>query len=157
MIEAQAGDRQLIPLLGPGKELYELKLSATGAKAQRLIKRYALMASGLGFVPMAHLTAQAAVTGLLLKLLNDLCRLYGVRFSEQQSKIIVASILGGAHFHWISRYLIRFVKGCHSLSWSSAGLLLNPVVSGALVYYIGRLFLVHLESGVWHAVLVKPR
>lgn len=157
MTDAEATESGQIPLLRPTKELLGIKLSKKGLKAQRLVKRYSLMAGGLGVVPMTALVGQAAVAGLLLKLLNDLCRIYDVSFSDQQSKILIASILGGAHYHWISRYLTRFARSYFSLGRTPATMLLHPVISGVLVYYIGRLFLVHLESGVWHSALVSAR
>lgn len=147
-----------IPLLKPTQALERKKLSAKGRKAQSLIRRYAFIAGGLGAFPLSHLAGQAVVAGMLLKLLNDLCRLYDVRFSDQQNKILIASILGGAHYHWIGGYLLKLVKGCRPLLRSPAAtLLLHPAVAGVLVYYIGRLFLVHLESGVWHAAMTKPK
>ncbi len=99
---------------------------------------------------MARLVGQVAVAALLVKLLADLCRIYGISFSDQQNKILVAAIFGGAHYEWVSRYLLKLIGPYSPMSYSPAALLLRPAVSGLLVYYIGRLFLVHLESGVWH-------
>ncbi len=83
----------------------------------------------------------------LAKLLNDMSHLYGLSFSDNQSKILIASILGGAHAHWINHYLVKVIY--RNMPWRSAGMLLRPAVSGSVVYYIGKLFLIHLETGVW--------
>lgn len=157
MNESELSDNRQIPLLKPAQELRNLKLSTKSRQAQRLIRRYAFIAGGLGAFPLSRLAGQAVVATTLLKLLNDLCRLYDVRFSDQQNKILIASILGGAHYHWIGGYLTKLVTGCRPLMRSpAAALLLHPAIAGTLVYYIGRLFLVHLESGVWHAAMTKP-
>lgn len=140
-----------IPLFRPKQLPRKKQLSAQGLKAQRIIKKHAVIAGGIGLIPLARLSDQMLMGGLLVKLLRDLCRIYAVSFSDQQTKILVAAILGGAHSGWISRYLMRFIKGYAPVLHTPAVLLLRPAVSGMLVYYIGRLFLVHLESGVWHA------
>lgn len=151
MAKTPEPDAGQIPLFKPKQLPRGKHLSKQAIKAQRVMARYAIMAGGLGLIPMVRLAGQIAVGGLLLKLLNDLCRIYGVSFSDQQAKILIAGILGGAHYGWISRYLIRFAKGASPVGSFSGALLLRPAVSGALVYYIGKLFLVHLESGVWYA------
>lgn len=140
-----------IPLLRPVQLPHRKNQSEKGLKAQRVIKKYTVIAGGLGLIPVVRLAGQVAVGGLLVKLLADLCRIYGVAFSDQQNKILVAAILGGAHYDWVSRYLMKFIGAYSPVPHSPAALLLRPAVSGLLVYHIGRLFLVHLESGVWHA------
>lgn len=140
-----------IPLFRPKQLPRTKQLSAAGLKAQHMIKKHAVIAGGIGFMPLTRFSDQMVMGGLLVKLLGDLCRIYGVSFSDQQRKILVAAILGGAHSGWISRYLMKFIKGYTPVLQAPVALLLRPAVSGMLVYAIGRLFLVHLESGVWHA------
>jgi len=144
------GDAKL--LLFKPKQLPQTKrLSGKGFKAQATISKYSLIAGGVGMAPLGRFTGQVAVAGLLLKLLRDLYAIYHISFSEQQGKILIASILGGAHYGWISRYLMRFIGSYTPVLHGPGALLLRPAVSGLMVYYIGRLFLLHLESGVWHA------
>ncbi|MGY6274213.1 hypothetical protein [Methylomonas sp. MgM2] len=139
------------PLVEPGRLSHNHPLSENGAKARKLINKYALIAGSTGLLPFATITDQVAVAGLLLKLLRDLCATYGVSFNDQQGKILIAAILGGAHAGWVSHYLIRFLRDYTPVLPASGALILRPAVSGLLVYYIGKLFLVHLESGAWHA------
>lgn len=124
------------------------QLSIKGKKARRLINKYAAMAGGVGFLPVP-LLGQVAVSALLVKLLNDLCKIYGVSFSDHQIKITVAAILGGAHAEWINQYLISYLRGYTPVLNSAGSLLLRPAISGLLVYYIGKLFLGHFEAGAW--------
>ena len=151
MAELVKPDAGQIPLFRPDQLPHRKKLSGKGLKAQRVINQYTVLAGGLGFIPVSRLAGQVAVGGLLVQLLADLCRIYGISFSYQQHKILVAAILGGAHYEWVSRYLLKLIGPYSPVSYSTAALLLRPAVSGLLVYYVGRLFLVHLESGVWHA------
>ncbi|PKM36758.1 MAG: hypothetical protein CVV06_09400 [Gammaproteobacteria bacterium HGW-Gammaproteobacteria-10] len=147
-------DNEKIPLYKPNQLPHRKKRSAKKAKAQRVLNKYTLIASGIGFIP-GPLAGQIAVGGLLAKLMDDLCKIYGLSFSDHQIKITVTAILGGAHYDWISHYLIKYVKGYIPISASTGSLLLRPAVSGLLVYYIGKLFLLHLESGAWVRVKEK--
>ena len=148
MAERDKYDAEKIPLFKPNQLPRSKKLSAKGLKAQRAINKYTALASGIGLIPVP-LAGQVAVGGLLVKLLNDLCRIYELSFSDHQVKIIVTAILGGAHYEWISHYLMKYIKGYTPVLNSAGSLLLRPVISGLLVYYIGKLFLGHLESGAW--------
>ncbi len=155
MAETDKTDAGQIPLLRPEQLPRRKKRSENALKARRTLYKYTAIAGGIGFIPAAGLAGQVAVGGLLLKLLDDLCRMYGVSFSDQQNKILIAAILGGAHYDWISRYLMKFISAYRPILHSPGVLLLRPAVSGLLVYYIGKLFLIHLESGVWHAAARK--
>ena len=155
MAETHEIDSEQLALFRPEQLPHNKELSEKGLKAQRIVKKYAVIAGGVGLIPLARFSGQIVVGGILLKLLRDLCRIYGISFTDQQDKILIASILGGAHYDWISRYLMKFIRVYTPMAYSPATLLLRPAVSGVLVYYIGRLFLVHLESGVWHAAVKK--
>lgn len=155
MAESDKTDAGQIPLLNPDKLPRRKKRSENTLKARRTILKYTVIAGGIGFLPAPGLAGQVAVGGLLVNLLDDLCRIYGISFSDQQNKILIAAILGGAHYDWISRYLMKFISAYRPVLHTPGVLVLRPAVSGMLVYYIGRLFLVHLESGVWHTAAEK--
>ena len=157
MAEIDAPNTENVQLYQPNQLPRRKKLSAKGLKAQRAINKYTWIAGGVGFIPVARFTGQVAVGGLMLKLLVDLCRIYGLSFSDHQNKIIISAILGGAHYDWISRYLMKFIKGYSPVLNSAGSLMLRPAVSGLLMYYVGRLFLIHLESGVWHGTSGKEQ
>ena len=123
------------------------KLSPKGRAAKRTLKKYSLFAGGFGFItgPFAR---QISIAALLTKLLNDMSRIYGQSFSENQTKILISAILGGVHAHWINRYLLKVIRYT-PISIRSANILLTPVVTSSIVYYIGKLFLIHFETGAW--------
>lgn len=137
-----------IPLY-PKKKLPRVrKLSKEGKEAERLLKQYSLISSGFGFLSGAllHQTSSAA---LLIKLLSDMSKIYGVSFSDNQSKILIAAILGGSHTHWINHYLTRTMRRYTPFGRSMGMRLLRPAVTGSVIYYTGRLFLIHFETGIW--------
>lgn len=146
MSEQTPANESQIPLYKKDELPPIKRLSAKGKKAHRMLKRYALIAGGVGLIS-SSLTHQVSTAALLTKLLNDMGQMYGLSFSDNQSKILVSAILGGAHAHWINHYLVKVIH--RNTPWRSVGMLLRPAVSGSVVYYIGRLFLIHLETGVW--------
>lgn len=148
MTATDTPENDKIPLYKPSQLPRHKGRSSKNKKARRILNKYTLIASGIGFIP-GPLAGQIAVGGLLAKLMDDLCKIYGLSFSDHQIKITVTAILGGAHYDWISHYLIKYVRGYTPISASTGSLLLRPAVSGLLVYYIGKLFLLHLESGAW--------
>lgn len=113
-----------------------------------MINKYMAIAAGTGIVPIP-LFGQIAVAGLLAKLLTDLCKLYGVSFTDQQIKITISAILGGAHVEWLNHYLMKYIRGYAPFLRTPGALVLRPAISAMLVYYLGQLFLGHLEAGSW--------
>ena len=148
MAEADETNVETAPLNKPKRPPRRKKLSARGLEAQRVINKYTAIAGGVGFIP-APFAVQVTLAGVLAKLLSDLCRIYGVSFTDHQIKIIVTAVLGGAHAEWINHYLLKYIKGYAPVLNPAGSLLLRPVVSGLTVYYIGKLFLGHFEAGSW--------
>jgi len=113
-------------------------------RAMKTVKTYVLLSGGIGFIP-APLFDQVAIAGLSVKMLNDLCQIYNVKLSNHKSKVIVISLLGGAHSELITYpvtlYLSKFIPGI--------SLITRPVISGAIIYTIGKLFVHHFESRAW--------
>ena len=154
MTQVDKTDTKTIPLLKPNELPKAKKLSAKGLQARRVIKKHTAIASGIGFIPVPFIS-QLVLASHLAKLLNDLCKIYGVSFSDHQIKIIVTAVLGGAHAEWISRYLLKYMKGYTPALYSPGLLLLRPAMSAIIVHYIGQLFLGHLESGAWLRTIEK--
>jgi uncharacterized protein (DUF697 family) len=128
------------------------KLSYRERKAVRknalsLVKKYSLIAGGVGAIPAPFL-GQLSVGALLAKLTYDLSKLYQTPWTEHKAKIAVASVLGGAHTSWISHYLIHYATKITPLT-TVATLMTKPIISAAVVYVIGKLFVRHFESGAW--------
>lgn len=148
MVRESQYDEKPIPLFKDRQLSRDRKLSAKGRQARRLVNRYTAAAGGTGFIPLP-LFGQVAVAALLMKLLSDLCSIYGVSFSDHRIKITVTAILGGAHAEWLNHYLMKYVRGYIPALYSTGTSLLRPAVSALLVYYIGKMFLGHFESGAW--------
>jgi uncharacterized protein (DUF697 family) len=102
------------------------------------------MGAGLIPVPLVDLVA---VSGVQLKMLADISKIYGVEFQEHRGKALIASLVG---------YIVP-----SSLSFGSVGSLLKAIPAvgalvgapsmalfcGASTYALGKVFIQHFESG----------
>jgi uncharacterized protein (DUF697 family) len=117
-------------------------------RAMKIVNKYVLISGGIGFIP-APFFDQIAIAGTLAKMLSDLCHVYDTKLSDQKIKAAVAAVLGGAHSDWITYYLTNYISKFVPSVNVVAGIVTRPLISGAITYAIGRLFVHHLESGAW--------
>ncbi len=113
----------------------------------KIVNKYIAISGGVGFIPLPFFD-QVIVGGLLAKMLSELCQVYHVKLTDHKIKVIVASVLGGAHSDWITYYLTTNVKKFVP-ALMIGGIFIRPIVAGTIVYGIGQLFIHHLESGAW--------
>lgn len=117
-------------------------------QARKIVNNYALLAGGLGLVPIPSIY-QVAVSGLLGKMLYDLSELYGTNLTKQKNKAIIAAVLGGAHSEWITVYLGNNFKKVLPDLVAIGTSIARPAVAAGITYTIGRLFIKHFDNGAW--------
>lgn len=109
--------------------------------ARDLVRRYALWSAGVGVIPFL-LFDLVALPVLLTKMLREMAGLYGVEYSQQRTKIYIASLLGVAApasaLTTLGR-VFRFSPG--------AGFVLGPTAAWASTWAIGQVFIQHFELG----------
>ena len=109
------------------------------AAAERLVDRYAKYSAAAGLVPVPVVDV-AAIAAVQVAMLGELAGHYGVPYTRERGKTLVASMLGG---------LMPSLAGHQVLK--AVGPLLGMIsVSGfamAATYAVGRLFIAHFESG----------
>jgi uncharacterized protein (DUF697 family) len=115
-------------------------------KAQSVVHRNVGWALGVGLVPIP-IVDFIGVSGVQLKMLRELAALYGVKFSEQLAKKIVATLVAGLGSAGLGSVLaVSFLKFV-PLVGTSLGALSMPALSGAFTLATGRIFVAHFESG----------
>lgn len=116
------------------------------AAASEVINKYAIWAMGVGLVPLPVVDI-IALSGLQVKMLSVLARIYGVDFSENAGRSMVASLSSSVGAESVGKGLLGSVlKSIPLVGWI-AGLLILPAATGALTYAVGRIFSQHFESG----------
>lgn len=115
------------------------------AQAQDIVKRHALIASGLGLIPIP-LVDLAAITATQLKLVKDLSEHYEIEFSSQRGKSLIGALIGASVpglAAGTTRSLLKMIPGVGGL----IGMVTVPILAGASTYAVGRVFIQHFEAG----------
>jgi uncharacterized protein (DUF697 family) len=117
------------------------RLAAANAK----VRNHALIAAGLGLLPMPVVDL-VVLTGTQLNLLRELGNLYGTDFKEDIVKKLTASLINGYVPLQFAAPLASALKVI-PLIGQTAGSLSMSVIGGGLTYAIGKVFVQHFESG----------
>jgi len=116
------------------------------AKIKSLIKKYAAVSAGLGFIPVPVLDI-ASVSSAQYAMIRDIADIYGFQTSKEHLRVIISSVLGG------SLPVALAAAGGGSLVKSIpfvgtiAGAILVPTLASAATIALGRVFTQHFETG----------
>ncbi len=114
--------------------------------AGKIVRRNMYYAMGVGVVPIPVFDL-AAITGLQMKMLYQLSKKYDVTFPKDIVKKTLASLLGGVGAiplaTVVAGSVIKVIPGLGNL----ASVLTLPATAGAITYAIGKIFVMHFETG----------
>jgi uncharacterized protein (DUF697 family) len=117
--------------------------------ASQVVDRFSLWSGAAGLLPLPIIDV-AAVGGVQLLMLRRLSEIYGVPFSENRGKSIIASLAGSvlpASTAMTSAMTVgSLVKSLPGVGWA-VGALTMPVFSAGATYVIGKVFIQHFASG----------
>jgi uncharacterized protein (DUF697 family) len=113
--------------------------------AVAIVERFANYSAVGGAIPVPLANA-AALTALLMRMVQRLSKLYGVPFEKNRTRAVVIGLMGGAlptGFATIATSVVTsFVPGYNLL-----GLAVSSVTSSAYARSIGQLYIEHFENG----------
>lgn len=110
-----------------------------------LVKKYMWWSMGAGLIPVP-LVDIATVSGVQLKMLSELSKVYDVKFSKNAGKSIIGALLGGISADALSKsYITSAIKSIPIIG--IVGAVSMPVFSGAATWAIGKVFIQHFASG----------
>jgi uncharacterized protein (DUF697 family) len=117
--------------------------------ASQIVDRYSLWSGAAGLIPVPIVDV-AAVGGVQIVMLRRLSEIYGVPFSENRGKAILASLAGSvlpASTATTSAMTVgSLIKGLPGVGWA-VGALTMPVFSAGATYIMGKVFIQHFASG----------
>jgi uncharacterized protein (DUF697 family) len=119
----------------------------TSRPASQLVDRLSLWSGAAGLIPLP-LVDVAAVGGVQLYMLRRLSQIYGVAFSENRGKSILASVAGAvipASTATTTAMGVGIMKGLPGIG-TAIGVLTMPVVSACATWVIGKVFIQHFAS-----------
>ncbi|MCP4111388.1 MAG: DUF697 domain-containing protein [Desulfobacteraceae bacterium] len=109
-------------------------------QADKIVKKHVLWAIGGGVVPIPLLDI-AAVSLVQVDMLKQLCRLYGVSYSESKGKAILSAVAGSS----LASVGASAIK---TIPWVGTilGGVSMPILSGASTYALAQAIVLHFES-----------
>src|SRR3984885_9649247 len=121
-------------------------MSDTDLLANDIVNKHALYAAGAGLIPIPFLDF-AAITGIEIKMLSELAKVYGVPFDADRVRPIVASLIGGYAStklgYGVGGTLIKGIP----LVGPILGVLAVPGFGAGLSWAVGKVFIQHFASG----------
>ena len=115
-------------------------------KALETVKRYMWGSMGAGLIPGPFLDL-IAVSGVQVKMLAEVSKIYDVPFQKNRGKAIVGSLLGFSLEHSMACGVLGiFLKSIPVVGVLAGGPAM-AVFSGASAWALGSVFIRHFESG----------
>ena len=116
------------------------------AQAEEVIRTNVAWSAGAGMLPIPGLDL-VAITGVQLKMINELCTTYGIPFKKSLARPIVITLIGSLGASMLAPVLasttFKLVPGIGMLLSGTA----LAATSAGITYAVGNLFLDHFKSG----------
>jgi uncharacterized protein (DUF697 family) len=116
------------------------------SQADVIIHRNVLWALGAGVVPIP-IADVVAISAVQVKLLKELSELYQLTFRQDLAKKLVGSLLAGIGGVGVGVALGMSLSKLIPVVGQALGVVSVPVVAGAFTHAVGRVFVMHFESG----------
>jgi len=113
--------------------------------ASKLVERFAIWSGVAGLIPVPVVDV-ATVGGIQIQMVRRISQIYGVPFSENRGKALIASLAGSmipATSGIGAASALKFVPFVGML----ASAFVMPVLSAGATYAIGKAFIQHFASG----------
>jgi uncharacterized protein (DUF697 family) len=115
------------------------------ARATQVVKRLSLWSGAAGLIPLP-LIDLAAVGGVQVEMLRRISKIYGVPFSQNSGKAVIAGVVGSMIPASSGVGAASLIKGMPVLG-TAIGMLTTPTLSVGATYAIGMAFIQHFETG----------
>lgn len=121
----------------------------------KIIRRYMLVSGSVGLIPVPFFD-QVLLAGTLTGMISELCENYGTKIAKHKVKTLATAVLGGAHSEWIAHYLLRYLEKYLPAAGGVGRIVTRPIISMAITYAIGMLFIHHFDQGAWVRKALPP-
>jgi len=115
------------------------------AAAVKLVERFSLWSGAAGLIPVPFIDL-AAVGGVQIQMLRRISQIYGVPFSINRSKALIASLAGSMIPVSSGMGAASLVKGVPIVGTAISAFAM-PALSAGATYAIGMVFIQHFASG----------
>jgi uncharacterized protein (DUF697 family) len=119
------------------------------AAASKVVDRFTLWSGAAALIPVP-VADIAAVAGVQIQLLRRLSEIYGIPFSENRGKSIIAAIAGSivpaSTAATTTVAAVSILKSIPGIG-TAIGMVTMPAFSACATYVIGKVFIQHFASG----------
>jgi uncharacterized protein (DUF697 family) len=115
------------------------------ARATQVVKRLSLWSGAAGLIPLP-LIDLAAVGGVQVEMLRRISKIYGVPFSKNSGKALIAGVVGSMIPASSGIGAASLIKGMPVLG-TTVAMVTMPTLSVGATYTIGMAFIQHFETG----------
>jgi uncharacterized protein (DUF697 family) len=112
----------------------------------KTVKKYMWISMGAGLIPVPFVD-WAAVSGVQLKMIADLSKIYGIPFKESSGKAVIGSLAGFILPHSLACGFLGSTLKAIPVVGALAGAPAMAVFCGAYAWALGNVFIQHFESG----------
>ena len=127
-------------------EKESIAVSEKQEKALKTVRNYMWWSMGAGLVPFPFLDL-VAVSGVQLKMLHQLSKIYEVPFQESRVKAVIGSLLGfivpNSLACGVAASVVKAIPGVGALAGAPA----MALFSGGAAWALGHVFIQHFECG----------
>jgi uncharacterized protein (DUF697 family) len=113
--------------------------------AARLVDRFSVLSGAAGLIPVP-LVDIAVVGGVQLQMLRRLSEIYGVPFSDNRGKAVVASLAGSMIPTSSGMGIASSLKMLPGLGTALSSMVV-PLASAGATWVVGKVFIQHFASG----------
>jgi uncharacterized protein (DUF697 family) len=115
-------------------------------KSSKVVKRYMLWSIGAGLIPVPLLDI-ATVTGVQMKMIAEISKVYGVEFKENRAKNIVSALFTSISANTFAYGTVGSAIKAIPVVGTFVGSVTMPFFSSAFSYALGNMFINHFENG----------
>ena len=121
-------------------------MSEKQQSATKKIRNYMWWSMGAGLVPVPFLDL-VAISGVQLKLVSELAKIYEVPFSESRGKAIIGALIGTLVPQSLACSVVGSALKAIPAVGTVAGASAMALSAGASAWALGKVFVQHFEAG----------
>jgi uncharacterized protein (DUF697 family) len=114
--------------------------------ATKKIRNYMWWSMGAGLVPVPFLDL-AVISGVQLKMVSELAKIYEVPFSESRGKAIIGALVGALAPQSLACSVVGSALKAIPAVGAIAGASALALFAGASAWALGKVFVQHFEAG----------
>ena len=143
--EQIGNDGPIVAMEAASPDVVETPPDDRRARAAKLVERFSLWSGAAGLIPVPIIDL-AAIGGVQIQMLRRISKIYGVPFSENRGKALIAGLAGSTIPASSGIGAASIVKSVPFIGTAISAIAM-PVLSAGATYAIGMAFIQHFATG----------